>query len=272
LDWFEKDQGAIATGLGTMGMFIGMSLGLGVTPPMVEHLGFSQSMVIFAIVSVICFILSLLFVRTKGSSKTDAASASVPLKVIKELFMDRQLVILFILSFVGLGFFNGFTTWIELILAPFGINSVQAGTVGATLILGGILGAVVVPAFSDKFRRRKPFLIGSIFIAVVTILPLCSSGNFNWLLILAGIQGFFFLPAFSLLLEMCSEWVGEARAGSATGVLMLMGNSGGVIVIMVMEAIKGTDFRPSVYLLFVLLVLAVLISFMLKESHPKRSH
>ena len=62
LDWFEKDQGAIATGLGTMGMFIGMSLGLGVTPPMVEHLGFSQSMVIFAIVSVICFILSLLFV------------------------------------------------------------------------------------------------------------------------------------------------------------------------------------------------------------------
>jgi hypothetical protein len=48
------------------------------------------------------------------------------------------------------------------------------------------------------------------------------------------VVGFFLLPAFSLLLEMCADIAGEDQAGSATSILMLAGNLGGVIIILLM--------------------------------------
>ena len=65
------------------------------------------------------------------------------------LLGNRPLLILFALAFLGLGVFNGLTTWLEQILAPHGIDAVQAGFIGGALILGGIVGAVVIPALSD---------------------------------------------------------------------------------------------------------------------------
>ena len=38
-DWFGEREGALATGLGTMGMFLGMALGMATTPPLVDAFG-----------------------------------------------------------------------------------------------------------------------------------------------------------------------------------------------------------------------------------------
>src|SRR5262249_61862913 len=65
------------------------------------------------------------------------------------LLRDRDLRILLVLSFLGLGVFNGLTTWLAQILAPRGIDADQAGPVRGAIIVGGIGGAVVVPAISD---------------------------------------------------------------------------------------------------------------------------
>jgi MFS family permease len=43
MDWFSKEHAAIATGLGTMGMFIGMAVGMAATPSMVESMGFQNT-------------------------------------------------------------------------------------------------------------------------------------------------------------------------------------------------------------------------------------
>ena len=48
----------------------------------------------------------------------------------KALFSDRNLLRLFFIAALALGYFNGLTTWLELILAPRGINSMQAGLAG----------------------------------------------------------------------------------------------------------------------------------------------
>ena len=71
---------------------------------------------------------------------------------------------------------------------------------------------------------------------------------------------------------MCSEQVGEKLAGTATGILMLLGNAGGVIVIIVMEALKSdkTGFNPAVNFMFGLLVISIILSLFLRETHPAR--
>jgi MFS-type transporter involved in bile tolerance (Atg22 family) len=189
----------------------------------------------------------------------------------KPLIKNVDLLKVFLIAFMGLGFFNGLTTWLELILAPNGINSVQAGTAGGVLIVGGIFGAVIIPALSDYFKTKKPFIIGSSAVAFFTIYPLCTSHDYHFVLILSALLGFFFLPAFALLLDLGSELAGQALAGSATGILMLAGNAGGVIVIVAMEAAKGdhTDFFNGVILMMATLAIAIGTAFFLPKTSRK---
>ena len=190
----------------------------------------------------------------------------------RSLVMQRDLALVFALCFLGLGFFNGLTTWLEAILAPNGINPVDAGMVGGLLIMGGIVGAVVIPLLSDRLRRRKPFVILCTVGALATLYPLCHSGNYSLLLALAGVLGFFFLPAYALLLEMSAELAGPRLAGSATGILMLTGNAGGVFVIIGMQVVKGegTSWQPAVLLMLGLLAVALVLALMVNETFQLR--
>ena len=272
LDWFGKEEEAIATGIGTVGMFLGMTLGLAGSAPLVEAIGFRATMAVFAAVALAVCGGFFLVVHPNPAKKAHAQDSSEPIGVhLRSLFADKDLVLMFILAFLGLGFFNGLTTWLEPILAPHGINSVRAGLVGGCLIVGGILGAAVIPAFSDRFKRRKPFLMGSIVAALMTIYPLCGGSNFTALLILGALQGFFFLPSYSIMLEMCSELAGPKRVGAATGILMLAGNIGGVLVIMAMQWVKSerTGFEPAVHLLAALLAIAIPLAAVVRETHPQ---
>jgi len=275
LEWFDENQEAIATGLGTMGMFIGMAAGLMATPYMVEKMGFKETMAIFALLSIISFLSCIKFLKTSPVSPSASRAPTTAFFNDLKMFMkDKNLAIIFILAFLGLGFFNGLTTWLEPILAPHGINSLQAGTIGGALILGGIAGAVIIPLFSDLYKRRKPFVILGLTVAALTLLPLCSGGTFKTLLILSVIQGFFFLPAFSLILQMCSEQVGEAHGATATGLLMLLGNAGGVVVILLMQLVKSDTlgFTPSIYLMLGLILLSGGLILFLRETHPVFNH
>ena len=142
-DWFTPEQGAIATGLGTMGMFIGMAAGMAATPPMVESLGYVGAMIAFAVISVaICLAFLLLAKDNPGSPAVTAETPPAP--TMMSLLKNKQLILLFVVAFLGLGFFNGLTTWLEPILAPNGFDAIKAGAVGGILIVGGIIGAVVV--------------------------------------------------------------------------------------------------------------------------------
>lgn len=271
-DWFTQEQSAIATGLGTMGMFVGMTIGMAATPAMQEAIGFRGTMAVFAAVTWIACLTFWFFVRPNIQPLSATEPASRPLSEMKWLFKNRSLLLLFALAFLGLGFFNGLTTWLEAILAPNGIDSAQAGMIGGALILGGVVGAVVVPAASDHFKRRKPFLIGSVAAALVALYPLCGGRDYHGLLALGAALGFFFLPAYALLLEMCTDLAGEAWAGSATGILMLAGNAGGVIVTLAMVWVKGDSatFRPAVHLLFGLLALTVALAALMAETYSLR--
>jgi predicted MFS family arabinose efflux permease len=270
LDWFEKEHEALATGLGTMGMFIGMAAGLAATPPLVEAIGMEKTMAVFAAVSCATFAACWIWVVPNPRQGKHGAMSAGNLKGdLAILLRDRDLLLVFLLAFLGLGYFNGLTTWLEPILAPNGMGSVQAGLVGGALIVGGIAGSALIPALSDRLKRRRPFLIACIAAGCALVYPLTATTHFKFALLLAAAQGFVFLPAFALLLEAASELAGPTLAGSATGLLMLCGNAGAVIVIVAMEAIKGDSptFERAIVFLIVLLIVAVLSATRLKETY-----
>jgi predicted MFS family arabinose efflux permease len=271
-DWFSAEQGAMATGLGTMGMFIGMAVGMAVSPALVESMGMRGAMVAFAVITVVLGGAFIALARENPAAVDAEAAEAAPAGGFRTLVRQRDLVLVFALSFLGLGFFNGLTTWLEGILAPNGINAVDAGLVGGLLIMGGIVGAVVIPTLSDRFRRRKPFVILCTVGALAALYPLCTSSNYTLLLVLGGVLGFFFLPAYALLLEMSSELAGPRLAGSATGILMLTGNAGGVIVIIAMQLVKGEapTWHSSVLLMLALLGVALVLAGVVSETFQLR--
>jgi len=270
-DWFDESQGAIANGIGTMGMFIGMAVAMAATPILIEKVGFRGAMICFAVFSTLC---ALIYILVDPYREITAAEESARFMVILK---SPPLLLMFFLAFLGLGFFNGLTTWLEAILAPNGIGSVDAGLIGAALICGGIAGSAIIPALSDRFRKRKPFVIACVLFALALTYPLAMGRDTRILLALATLLGFFFLPAFALLLEMSSELAGEAHTGAATGLLMLSGNAGGVVVIVGMQVVKGDSptFYSGVIFLMVTLLVALVGAFFAPETYgvkPSSNH
>lgn len=266
-DWFDEAQGAIATGLGTMGMFLGMALGMATTPALEEAVGLRWTMVVFFVVAAVAALLFVGVARpnTAGSPEPRGASQTSGFGA---LVRSRPLQVIFAIAFLGLGTFNGLTTWLEEILAPHGINAVTAGLVGGVIIVGGIIGAVIVPLLSDHYRRRKPFLVACALVAAACVGPLCLQSSVTALMVLGAALGFFFMPAFALLLDMSAQVAGADKAGAATSLLMLFGNAGAVVVILAVPFIKSPTggYGAAAALFMGLMAVAVVLSGLLPET------
>jgi predicted MFS family arabinose efflux permease len=262
-DWFPPEHTALATGLGTMGMFLGLAVGIAATAPLVTAVGWSTTMGVYAALSALAALAFWLLVQERTP-----VSAAVTHPPLGKLLKRPQLVLLFAASFVGMGFFNGFTTWLEPILAPHGFDAEQAGEVGGLLIVGGIVGSVVIPALSDALRRRKPILVVSCLLALMLFAPVVTSQSATLVLASAAAMGFFWFPTLALLLALCAANVDEADAGSATGLLMMFGNAGGVVIALLMVLVKGDEptFDRALFVLAGAIALTLLACMLLRET------
>ncbi|MCB1169003.1 MAG: MFS transporter [Leptospiraceae bacterium] len=277
-DWFEEHQRALATGLGTAGMFAGMATGLALTPALNEEFGLQNTMIIFAGLTLGVSLFFLVAVRENPATRAGESAPrgvegieSESLTAFSEMIAivrRPDLALIIGIAFLALGFFNGLTTWLEALLSENGVEALDAGLIGGAMILGGILGSISLPGLSDYLERRKPVLIFCGFAGLILSLPVCLSGNLTLLYWTAGFLGFFFLPGYALLLAMSEELAGAERAGGAAGALMLAGNAGGVLVVAIMGILKSdvSGWRPAEYFLFAILALVCLLAFWTRES------
>jgi len=267
-DWYEKQHRALANGLGTVGLIIGMAFSMAITPALIQGTEIHNAMIIFAIITAATSLFFILVARETGASMGMATAGSW--SEIGTLLKQRNLVLIFIVSFLALGFFNSFTNWIDLILAQQGFNTDQVGLIGGLMILSGIFGSAIIPSLSDVAQRRKPFLIGCGIMATILVYPLARGNNETIAIILACLFGALVLPAFALLLTMSEEDAGPEKAGAATGFLMLAGNAGTVIITVLMDKVRvEKDWLNSIYVLLVVIVLATIFAFTVRETFRK---
>jgi MFS family permease len=187
------------------------------------------------------------------------------LEGLKAMLRDRDFLLLMVIFFIGLGLFNGVTTWIEAIVRPRGFDMNQAGLLGGVMLLGGILGAVVVPLASDGLRRRKPFVI----LALFGLLPGLAGVTFAtayWLLLASGFCfGFFLLSAGPVGFQYGAELAQPAPEGTSNSLLVVMGQVSGILFIFGMGALPGT-MTASLLALMGLTVVAGVLACLMRES------
>jgi sugar phosphate permease len=170
---------------------------------------------------------------------------------------------------VALGVFNGITTWIENILSPRGFSAVQAGTTGGLMIIGGILGALIIPILSDHYRKRTPFIIIALAGATLSLIGITFATNYLILLASGTAYGFFLLSSGPIGFQYGAEITYPVSEGTSNGFLILMGQISGIAFIFGMDFYKspatGSMTRPLIILIG-FMVLSLLSSTRLKES------
>jgi MFS family permease len=268
--WFPAKERGLATGLGTMAIFLGILLGLLVTPFVTIAFGFTNMMFLYAGVAIVAAIVFVFLAREHPPAppEMDELEDEKMMTGLRQLFGIKQFFILLVLFFIGLGIFNGIATWIEQILLGRVVDLTQAGIVGATIIFGGIIGAVIIPELSDRFQQRKPFILLALLMAIPFTFLLAYHPDYTVILISAFLLGFFLMPALPIGLQAGAEMTTPIPEGTSAGVLMIFGQAGGIVLILLMSLVSDIMFTFfwAMMLLIVLDVFALLVSLLLKET------
>jgi len=269
--WFPLRERATASGLGSLAIYLGILVGLVLTPYLALHAGIGNMLVIYGVVAVVSAVLFFGFAKERPATPPCPPGMevrSLVLDGLKQTFREKNFILLMVIFFVGLGAFNAVTTWIEDILRPRGFSSTQAGVVGGLMIAGGILGALVLPSLSDKFRKRKPFIIAAILGATVGLIGVTYVTAYWLLLVVAFIMGFFLLSAGPIGFQYGAEVTYPTPEGTSNGLLLLMGQISGIVFIFAMDSFKSPatgSMTTSLVVLVVLLFLCLLLGARLKE-------
>lgn len=270
--WFPPREEATAVGLGSLSLFVGMIFCLGLTPVLVDSIGFNAMLWIYAILGMLGVLLFLLLVRSSPPTPArPAVTENVPVfQGITRILKIKNFIILGFIALIGIGVFNGLATWLEKILNELQhISMIDAGGISAVLIFAGTLGCFVIPLLSDRLKRRKPFLILAAFIGMLCVIALMVPSSYTVNMINAVLLGFFLLPALPIILTMSVEITGAEFAGISVAYLQLLGNAAAVAIVPVMEIMREASGTHIVSLAFitVLLFSALLMAFRLKETY-----
>lgn len=265
--WFPEGERAIATGLGSMAMFLGVLLGMLVPPLVTEASGFEPLQYWLGGLSVAAAVAFLLVVKEKPLAPPGPAAVEEKTFVregVAKLLRTRDFQLLMVFLFIGLGGFNAIATWIEAIVAPRGFNSLQAGITGALIVVGGIVGTMVLTTLSDKVRKRKIFLVVDLGASVPFLLGVVFVTSYGLLLAMAFLFGFFTMSALPIALQFAAEQTAPVPEGTSSGVLMMMGQVGGVVLIVGFLGVS--DMTGVMVFIACLFALAFGLCFLLKEE------
>jgi len=193
----------------------------------------------------------------------------------RKIFELYDFKLLCTIMFIGNGAIVGIFQLIDQILKPKQISSTTSGLIGAVMVIAGVIGCVVLPSLSDRFRRRKPFIVLSALVGIPTMFLLAQLSSVAQIYVVSVVTGFFLFAAYPLVLTMTEETTGHGLTGTATSILLLLGNLGGVVITLVMEGLKtitggpSNSFYWSMIFLVMLFVVALVCSLLLREKNAR---
>jgi L-ribulose-5-phosphate 4-epimerase len=276
--WFPVYERAMATGIATLAGYAGMVIAMVLTPYLFEalggmHGGIERLLMIYGYLGIFSAVIFILFAREHPETPPGPGEELVhklSLAEIVGITRNNNFMLLSVCVFVMMGIFNAVMTWVEDgILGPRGIPATQAGAVAGMMVAIGVVGALILPAMSDKLRKRQPFLVGAILASIPGFLGLTFSSDYYVLLASSAVMGFFILGVGPIAFQYGAEIAYPLPEGTSFGILMTMGQISGVIFIFGMDAFRSARAEPmttSLYIFIFLMFAASLISTRLKES------
>ncbi len=268
--WFGAEQRATAVGLVTLSSLLGVAVGEALPPVLLQGgMSIQTQQLVFGVVAAFSSLLFLILAREKPPTPPNPPGQEVRalmLDGLKQALVVKDFWLLLFITFVGLGIFNGVTTWVEDIIRPRGFSPSDAGTFGALMVVGGILGAVVVPPFSDKQRKRRRYLLLGFLLAIPGLIGVIYATDY-WLLMASGFWlGFFLISTGPIAYQYAAEITQPTPEGTSNGVMQLVGQVS-VIYVNLMILLKSSNgaFTTSLLLGGALIIISLFLIIQMKD-------
>ena len=280
--WFPLFQRGMAAGLLALAQYVGIIIAMLVTPALVGSdpdlpgygSGFEKMLWIYGVISVLAAIACIALVRERPKGVKAEAMERYPFfKGLGHILHNRDMLITMFLFLIGLGIFNAISSMTDSIAAQAGVKD-SDGLIGGLMLIGGIVGAIIIPTLSDKFRKRKPFMllcIGGMLPAVAGMafagqLSPDPQGAYTISLISSFILGFFVMSAGPIGFQYAAEVSHPAPESASQGILLWVGQLTGMIFVAGMS-VKNNLYLGSFMTAFTILaLLAFSAAIFLRES------
>lgn len=240
--WFPAEERATATGLAMLAQLTGIMGGMVITPILVAATGIEFMLMSYGIFSVSLSAVFLLLYKERPQTPpapVEETEKSPLMRVgLKHVFTNRDAVLLMVIFCGGMVAFNSISTWIEQILAPRGFDSMAAGAIGGVMMMGGILGCILLPLFSDKTQKRKLYILIGIIVIVPALTGLTYFNTLSLLLVVGGVLGFFQIGLGPIIMEAAANVCKPATEATTQGVLWMFGQGFSVVGIFLMDAFR----------------------------------
>lgn len=261
--WFAIEERATAVGLVILANLVGTALGMVLTPILIETMPIPAVQLIYGGLAVASTLLFVVFAREKPPTPPCPPGMEVRalmLDGLKHAFTVKAFWLYLLVWFIGMGIFNGITTWVENIIRPRGFTPTNAGTLGALMLIGGVLGAIIIPPFSDRQHKRQRYLLLGTALAIPGLIGLTFATSYWVLLLSAFSMGFFLISTSPIGMQYAAEITHPTPEGTSSGLIQLSGQAS-VVFVYIMEAMKSSDesFTPALLLAIALLVVSALV-------------
>ncbi|MDD3095668.1 MAG: MFS transporter [Candidatus Neomarinimicrobiota bacterium] len=283
--WFPLKERGTAAGLGTLSQFLGIIIVMMLTPLMVATdpgkanygQGLHSMLMIYGVITFIACLAAIFLIKEEPPTPP-SEEAYVRHKFtdgLKHILRQKNMWITILIFFIGLGIFNAVSSMTDSIAEYLKVKD-SDGLIGGIMLIGGILGALILPILSDIFKKRKifinicllgmvPSLAGIAFAAAITPTP---EAAYTIALISSFLLGFFVLSAGPIGFQYAAEITCPAPESTSQGLLLLSGQLTGLIFVAIMSA-RANTYLPFLMKFFVVIGAAALIlSLFLKESKP----
>jgi MFS family permease len=268
-NWFSVEERATAVGLVILANLVGTALGMVLTPLLTESVPIPSVQLIYGGLAAFSAVLFVVLSREKPATPPCPPGQEVRalmLDGLKHALTVKAFWLYLAVMFIGMGIFNGVTTWVETIIRPRGFTPTDAGTLGALLLVGGVLGAVIIPPFSDRQHKRQRYLLLGFGLAIPGLVGL-TFATAPWLLFVSAFSlGFFLVSASPIGMQYAAEITQPTPEGTSNGLVQLSGQAS-VVFVYVMEAMRRADgaFTPALLLAIGLMGLSLVLIGQLRD-------
>ena len=235
--YFPARERTLAVSVGSVALYAGILAAVLSGEPLLRAGGLALLLRVQAAVAVVAVCWVLAAVRAPAEFAGDPPAA-VSLRWLRG---DGFMWVLAGLLFVGMGVFNAVATWLDSILTHFGHGG-ASGTLIALMTVGGVAGGALLPGIVARRDQRRGMLQTVVVVAgaAFALIAVVHAPVFGGASLL--IAGFFLLAGLPVVLDWSELHAGPERAGGAAGFLLLAGNLGGVILVLIIQAVLGNPY------------------------------
>ena len=268
--WFPMKERATVGGLAMIASFLGIAIGEVASPEIFLRYGIRNMLLIYGVAAAVSAVLFVIFTREAPPTPPcpeGQETRALMINGLKGMLKMKDIWILLVLFLVGMGVFNGISTWIEGIVRPRGFTITQAGNLGGILLLGGVIGAAIIPVLSDRLHKRKIFLVLGLILAIPGLIGATFTTSYTLMVASLFALGFFLMSLAPVGYQYAAEITFPAPEGTSNGLLNLAGQLS-VVFIYSMEAFKSASgsFSLSMLIMVAMMGLSALLVTQLNES------